>query len=85
MVNKRRTSMRLCCKEWAAFEKICDREKISKNRLLETIENSKNPKLGLTSATRLFTTLYYQDAAAPIMSEPAPLNHFVDILKEISD
>lgn len=85
MVNKRRTSMRLYCKEWAALEKICNRENISKNKLLEAIENNKNPKLGLTSAARLFTTLYYQEAAAPIMSEPAPRNHFINIIKEIAD
>lgn len=84
MVNKRRTSMRLCCKEWAALEKICNRENISKNKLLETIENNKNPSFGLTSATRLFTTLYYQEAATQEMTTRPPRNHFLDIIKEVA-
>lgn len=62
-VNKRRTSMRLCCKEWTALDAICAKERLSRNQLISMIENHKNQKLGLSYSTRLFALLYYQCAA----------------------
>lgn len=62
-LNNRRTSMRLCHKEWLALKEICLRENITPNRLIELIENKKNSELGLTYATRLFTLVYFQNLA----------------------
>lgn len=63
-VNNRRTSMRLCGKEWSAIDSICTKEHLNRNQLISMIENSKNQNLGLSYSTRLFALLYYQSAAA---------------------
>lgn len=62
-INNRRTSMRLCNLEWNALNEICELENISRNRLLEAIENDKPSNLGLTYATRLFMVEYYRNAS----------------------
>lgn len=62
-VNMRRTSMRLCCSEWSSLDEICAHENISRNRLIEIIEDNKDEELGLTYSTRLFIIMYYRDAA----------------------
>ena len=54
MINDRRTSIRLCHKEWEALEEVCDIEKITKNDLLSLIESGKHNSLGLTYSARLF-------------------------------
>ena len=41
IVNDRRTSIRLCHKEWEALDELCNMENISKNDLLSLIENGK--------------------------------------------
>lgn len=58
-INNRRTSMRLCNKEWTILDNICKKEKISRNKLIETLEASEIFELGLTYLTRLFIMLYY--------------------------
>ncbi len=60
-INRRRTSMRLCKQEWEALSQICKKEKISRNALIETIENAKDNKDGLTYTTRLFMLVYFQN------------------------
>lgn len=62
VINARRTSMRLCQSEWTALEKICFDEGISRNRLIELVEECKQP-LGLTYLTRLFTLFYFYNKA----------------------
>lgn len=62
-VNGRRTSMRMCQREWSAFEEVCGREKISRNELLGLIEECKKDELGLTYSTRLFIISYFWNAA----------------------
>lgn len=62
-VNERRTSMRLCVAEWDALKEICKKEKTSRNLLIEFISKYKAPELGLSYATRLFITHYFQSAA----------------------
>lgn len=64
MINSRRTSMRLCMKEWDALYEVCRIEKISKNRLIEMIEAHKSEELGLTYSTRLFLVTYFREAAS---------------------
>ena len=64
MVNNRRTSMRLCLKEWEALYEVCKIEKISKNRLIEMIEANKSEVLGLTYSTRLLLVSYFREAAS---------------------
>lgn len=86
-INSRRTSMRLCHKEWNALEDVCEREHINRNKLIELIENSKNHDLGLTYSTRLFLMLYFRDAARP--AKPIRLKEIISpniarIIKEIS-
>lgn len=65
LINGRRTSMRLCHKEWSALDDVCMREKIHRNHLIELIEDAKNQELGLTYSTRLFLMLYYKSVAKP--------------------
>lgn len=84
-INNRRTSMRLCCKEWEALDDICRREHICRNTLIETIENAKNEALGLTYSTRLFLVLYYRSIAKPAKSHASANNQQIaKIIKEIS-
>ena len=63
VINERRTSMRLCQSEWMALEKICFDEGISRNRLIELVENKKKSCLGLTYLTRLCTVVYFYNKA----------------------
>ena len=70
IINGRRTSMRLCLSEWCALERICREEKLSRNRLIEIIENSNRVHLGLTYLTRLFTLFYFYNQAV------SPKEHF---------
>lgn len=63
LINNRRTSMRLCLKEWDALYEVCKIEKISKNHLIELIEADKASALGLTYSTRLFLVSYFREAA----------------------
>ncbi len=85
-INNRRTSMRLCQKEWNALEDICKREKINRNLLIEQIENNKNQKLGLTYATRLFLMLYYKNLAAKssLSLKAEPQNYFSDVIGDLN-
>lgn len=62
-INNRRTSMRLCLTEWEVLNEICKKENITKNKLIELIENNNNGRLGLTYITRLFVIVYYHDVA----------------------
>lgn len=64
MINNRRTSMRLCLREWEALYEICKIEHISKNHLIEMIEAQKSNALGLTYSTRLFLMSYFREAAS---------------------
>lgn len=64
MINNRRTSMRLCMKEWDALYEVCKREHISKNHLIELVEAHKTDTLGLTYSTRLFLMSYFREAAS---------------------
>lgn len=63
IINGRRTSMRLCLSEWCALERICKEENLSRNRLIEIIENNNRDNLGLTYLTRLFTLFYFYNQA----------------------
>lgn len=84
-INNRRTSMRLCNKEWDAIEDICKREHITRNSLIELIENAKNQRLGLTYSTRLFLVLYYRSIAkAPRIKGPMTPNNVFNIIKELA-
>ena len=55
--------MRLCYKEWAALKEICRKENLTRNKLIEIIEQNKPSDLGLSYSTRLFISSYYQEAA----------------------
>lgn len=85
-VNNRRTSMRLCLKEWEVLSEICKMEKISRNTLIERIENNRNCHLGLTYLTRLFIIAYYHNLAHKVKALPDPImiNDVLDELKERS-
>lgn len=59
-VNGRRTSMRMCVKEWNALDDVCRKENISKNQLLGMIEDNNKDSLSLTYLTRLFILSYFR-------------------------
>lgn len=63
LVNGRRTSMRMCKKEWGALDEICKREKLSRNDLLSILEERNTSSLGMTYSSRLFILRYFQTAA----------------------
>ncbi len=62
-LHKRRTSMRLADSEWEAMDEICRFENISRNKLLEFVEQCKDKDLGLSCCTRLFLLSYYKNNA----------------------
>ncbi len=74
-INNRRTSMRLCLKEWEALSEICHRENIARNKLIEIIEDKKDEELGLTYSTRLFIVMYYRRLAAKLMKRQLLSRH----------
>lgn len=61
-LTSRRTSMRLCVKEWEALKEICRKEKITRNQLVDCIDKHRSGELGLSYATRLFITNYFWNA-----------------------
>ncbi len=67
IINKRRTSMRLCQEEWGALDNICKYEKINRNQIFEVLESLPDYGLGLTYLTRLFMLMYYQDVAREVL------------------
>ena len=77
-IHERRTSMRLCRKEWCALEEVCSREQMNRNELLSMIEDNKNNRLGLAYATRLFLLLYYKSIANHTKRKIVP-----NIIKEL--
>lgn len=87
LINGRRTSMRLCQKEWSALDDVCMRENIHRNSLIEMIEDAKNQELGLTYSTRLFLMLYYKSVAKPPRTQngksPMPGSSVTAIIKEL--
>lgn len=62
-INKRRTSMRLSAIEWDAINQICKIENISRNKLIESVEDCKDEDIGLSYSTRLFALQYYRSNA----------------------
>lgn len=83
-VNKRRTSMRLCTLEWDAIDEICGKENISRNKLIEKIENEKDMALGLSYSTRLFLVQYFRDAANKPRRIEEPHQNILRAIKIIS-
>lgn len=82
-LNKRRTSMRLADAEWDAMREICSHENISRNKLIESIEESKDVNLGLSCSTRLFLLAYYRHNA-PLKTKSSSLN-LTQALRAISN
>ncbi len=58
-IADKKTSMRLATAEWDAIDMICHRENVKRNRLIELINERKNPQIGLTCSVRLFTVVYF--------------------------
>ncbi len=86
IVNDRRTSIRLCHKEWEALDEVCDMEKITKNDLLSLIENGKRNSLGLTYSARLFIIEYFRQAATTeghLSAKHCIEDNFVSLRKNI--
>lgn len=57
-IFNKKTSMRLTLIEWDVLDNICRRENIKRSRLLELIEQKRNPQMGLTQSVRLFVLVY---------------------------
>ena len=62
-IYEHKTSMRLAKSEWYILDRICIRENIKRNQLLEIIDKHRTPELGLTPAVRLFSLLYMHNLA----------------------
>lgn len=76
--------MRLCTIEWEALDEICERENISRNKLIEKIEGDKDKEFGLAYSTRLFMVQYFRNAAnRPRRSVPVH-NNIIQTIKYIS-
>jgi len=63
VVCGRRTTARLEDEMWASFKNIAKSEECSVNDLASRIDGWRNSGQSLTSAIRLFATLYYRDIA----------------------
>ena len=83
-INKRRTSMRLCTIEWEALDEICERENISRNKLIEKIEGDKDKEFGLAYSTRLFMVQYFRNAANRPRRNVPVHNNIIQTIKYIS-
>lgn len=55
--------MRLADVEWDALQEICEHENLSRNKLIEHIEKTKDAELGLSCSTRLFILAYFRNHA----------------------
>lgn len=84
-INKRRTSMRLCTIEWDALSEVCEKENISRNKLIEKIEDDKDAELGLAYSTRLFLVQYYRSAAHKPRKSTTPYQNIMQTIKIISN
>jgi predicted DNA-binding ribbon-helix-helix protein len=62
VINGRRTSVRMEVAFWQAFDDIARFEKCSINEICNYISLHKDPELSLTSAIRIYITLYYKQA-----------------------
>lgn len=65
VVEGRRTSMRMEIPLWRALDDIARYEQCSVNEICTYISRQKDPELSLTSATRVYITLYYKLAVTP--------------------
>ncbi|MCM1322649.1 MAG: ribbon-helix-helix domain-containing protein [Acetobacter sp.] len=80
-ITNKKTSMRLASAEWLALDSICKKERVKRNYLIELIKKNKDTKMGLTSAVRLFTLIYFyhllidkkQNYASPIYETNTPI------------
>ena len=62
-LNEHKTSMRLTSSEWYTLNRICIRENLKKDQLINLINNNRIPNLGLTPTVRLFSLLYLNNLA----------------------
>lgn len=83
-INKRRTSMRLCTIEWEALDEICERENITRNKLIEKIEGDKDKEFGLAYSTRLFMVQYFRSAAKRPRKNIQMHSNIIQAIKYIS-
>ncbi len=65
VVDGRRTSMRLEIPLWCALDEIACYEQCTINEICTYISRQKDAALSLTSATRVYLTLYYKLAVTP--------------------
>lgn len=70
-INNRKTSMQLNRLEWDALKKVCLREALSRNKLIETIENEMPVDSSLTSHVRLFMIHYFMELSPQIKALPS--------------
>ncbi len=85
-INNRRTSMRLCLREWDAINEICKKENISRNNLVQTLESNNQSGLGLTYFTRLFVLTYFREIAhTPQSKSSKSTANAANVLRIISE
>ncbi len=77
------TCIRLCDKEWEAFDEICLTEHLKRKNLIERIKSVKTNEIGLTPAIRLFIMLYYKRTYENICSS-CPKSSVEQIIAELS-
>ena len=63
VLNEHKTSMRLTSSEWYILNRICIRENLKRDQLINLINNNRIPNLGLTPTVRLFSLLYLNNLA----------------------
>ena len=69
-VMGRRTSVRLEPENWIALEEISKREGCTQHDIASLIALKKKSNISLTSAIRVFITLYYRSATDYVYSGP---------------
>jgi predicted DNA-binding ribbon-helix-helix protein len=57
-LETKKVCLRFANEEWKAIDLMCKRENIKRNELLQLINKTRTPNLGLTNSVRLFLTAY---------------------------
>lgn len=87
IIKEHKTSMRLTTPEWHILDRICIRENIKREQLLNLIDDSRAKSFGLTPAVRLFSLLYLHNLAkcAQNYAYAPDSTTLHDTLKEIAE
>lgn len=83
-LNDAKTSIQMDLNEWNALEDISRRENISRNQLIELIDQHRGT-MSLTPSIRLFTIMYLKDASSKIKPSLTKKQSFRNVIKTLNN